>query len=51
VEGYNKNIIEDMYVEETQSFISAVEGKSQFPNSLDDDIKILKLLYKLEGNQ
>jgi len=51
VEGYNKNIIEDMYVEETQSFISAVEGKSQFPNSLDDDIKILKLLYKLERNQ
>jgi predicted dehydrogenase len=49
VEGYNKNIIEDMYVEETQSFISAVEGKSGFPNSLDEDIKILKLLHKMEG--
>jgi predicted dehydrogenase len=49
VEGYNKNIIEDMYVEETQSFISAVEGKRRFPNSLEEDIKVLKLLHKMEG--
>jgi predicted dehydrogenase len=48
-EGYNKNIIEDMYVEETQSFIRAVEGKSRFPNSLGEDIKVLKLLHKMEG--
>lgn len=49
VEGYNKNIIEDMYIEETESFINAVEGKNTFPNSLDEDIKVLKLLYKIEG--
>ena len=49
VEGYNKNIIENMYIEETNSFISAIEGKGTFPNSLDDDIEVLKLLYKLEG--
>lgn len=49
VEGYNKNIIEDMYVEELKSFINAMEGKATFPNSLDDDIKVLKLLYKFEG--
>jgi predicted dehydrogenase len=48
-EGYNKNIIENMYIEETNSFISAIEGKGTFPNSLDDDIEVLKLLYKLEG--
>jgi predicted dehydrogenase len=48
-EGYNKNIIEDMYVEELEKFIKAVKGEEVFPNSLDDDIKILKLLYKLEG--
>ena len=48
-EGYNKNITEDMYIEETNSFINAVEGKGTFPNSLDEDIKVLKLLYKLEG--
>jgi len=49
VEGYNKNIIEDMYTEEIKSFINAVEGKSTFPNSLDEDIQVLKLLYRLEG--
>jgi len=47
-EGYNKNILEDMYVEEIKSFIAAVEGKEKFPNSLKDDIKILKLLNKIE---
>ena len=49
VEGYNKNIIEDMYVDELKSFIDAIEGKGNYPHTLDDDIKILKLLYKLEG--
>ena len=48
VEGYNKNIIEDMYVEEIESFVGAVEGRGSFPNSLDDDIKVLKLLHKIE---
>lgn len=48
-EGYNKNIIEDMYVEEMKEFIKAVEGKGKFSNSLDDDIKVLKLLNKIEG--
>lgn len=47
-EGYNKNIMEDMYIEEMKFFIDAVEGKSNFPNSLDDDIKVLKLLNKIE---
>jgi len=47
-EGYNKNIAEDMYIEETSSFINAVEGKGTFPNSLDEDIKVLRLLCKLE---
>ena len=49
VEGYNKNIIEDMYVEEIKPFIQAVKGKSEFPNSSDEDIKVLNLLYKIEG--
>lgn len=48
VEGYNKNIIEDMYVDELNSFIDAIEGKGKFPNSLDEDIKVLKLLEKME---
>jgi len=47
-EGYNKNIIEDMYIEEIKTFIDAVQGKDSFPNSLDDDIKVLKLLKNIE---
>ncbi len=47
-EGYNKNIIEDMYVDELSSFIKAVLNKGEFPNTLDEDIAILKLLEKVE---
>ena len=48
-EGYNKNINEDPYIDEISSFIDALCGKSTFPNSLDDDIKVLSLLNKFEG--
>lgn len=47
-EGYNSNIIEEMYIEEIQAFINAIKGTGVFPNSLDDDIAVLKQLYKLE---
>jgi len=47
-EGYNKNIIEDMYIDETKAFIEGINDANKFPNSLDEDIKILKLLYKAE---
>lgn len=46
--GYNKNITEDMYVDELKSFIESVKGKGRFSNSLNEDIKILKLLESLE---
>lgn len=48
-EGYNKNIIEDMYIEEMESFIGSISGKDQYPNSLDEDIKVLELLNEIEG--
>ncbi len=48
VEGYNQNIIEDMYVDELKAFIDTIKGKSPFPNSLDEDIKVLKLLEQVE---
>ena len=48
-EGYNKNIIEDMYIEEIKTFIEALDGINKFPNSLEEDIKVLQLLYKVEG--
>lgn len=48
-EGYNPNITEDMYINEMKAFADAVEGKSKFPNTLDDDIKILKILHQIEA--
>lgn len=47
--GYNKNIAEDMYVDEMRAFINAIKGKRQFQNTLSDDINVLKLLYSVEG--
>ncbi|MFQ5456319.1 MAG: aminotransferase class III-fold pyridoxal phosphate-dependent enzyme, partial [Nitrospirota bacterium] len=47
-DGYNKNIIEEMYVEEINTFINAVRGIKPFPNTLYDDINILTILEKAE---
>lgn len=47
-EGYNKNIAEDMYTNELNAFIQAVTNKKSFPNSLEEDIAILKCLQKVE---
>lgn len=46
--GYNKNIGEKMYVDEIRAFLDAVAGKARFPNTLEKDHKVLKLLYALE---
>jgi predicted dehydrogenase len=50
VAGYNKNIIDDMYIEELRTFISAAFENQKYPNSLDNDIAVLKLLNRSEGN-
>jgi predicted dehydrogenase len=46
--GYNKNITEQMYLDEIQCFLNAISGNSLFVNSLENDHKILKLLYAIE---
>jgi predicted dehydrogenase len=46
VEGYVME--DDMYVEEMRHFIGAIEGKHQYMYSLEDDHKILELLYAAE---
>lgn len=46
--GYNKNIGENMYIDEIRAFLDAVRGARPFPNTLADDHRILKLLYSLE---
>lgn len=47
--GYNKNIGEGMYIEELSCFINGIiSPTSSFPNTLDDDIKVLEILYDIE---
>jgi len=46
--GYNANIGENMYIDEIKSFIDAIEGKGTFMNTLENDHKVLKLLYSIE---
>ena len=47
-EGYNKNIAEDMYVDELNAFIKAAKGEGKFPNTLEEDIAVLKVLEAAE---
>jgi predicted dehydrogenase len=46
--GYNKNINEKMYIDEISSFIAGIKNKATFPNTIDDDIKVLEILEKIE---
>lgn len=46
--GYNVNIGENMYVEEIRNFIDAINGIRPFFNTMDEDYRILNLLYKAE---
>ncbi|HOZ86239.1 MAG TPA: Gfo/Idh/MocA family oxidoreductase [Bacteroidia bacterium] len=48
--GYNKNIIEQMYIMELHNFFDAIENKNDFFNSMDYDHKVLKLLYTIENS-
>lgn len=47
--GYNQNISEQMYIDEIQSFLLKVDKVSdEYPNTLEQDWKVLKILYKIE---
>lgn len=46
--GYNANIGENMYIDEIKNFIDAIEGKKSFINTLENDHRVLKLLYAIE---
>lgn len=46
--GYNANIGERMYIDEIRNFIEAIQGKRPFCNSLENDHRVLKLLYAIE---
>ena len=46
--GYNPNISEGMYLEETEAFLNAVRGISKYPGTLQMDHEVLKILYQIE---
>ncbi|MEI6346615.1 MAG: Gfo/Idh/MocA family oxidoreductase [Bacteroidota bacterium] len=46
--GYNKNIIEKMYIDEIDAFIMGIKNPANYPNSLEDDLKVLQILDKIE---
>lgn len=48
VDGYNKNITEEMYVEEIRCFLKGCSEAGYYPNTLLDDYRVLKLLYSME---
>ncbi len=46
--GYNKNITEQMYIDEMNAFLKGIESPSTYVNTLEEDHKVLKLLYMME---
>lgn len=48
--GYNKNITEQMYIDEMAAFLDAVKNETPFPNTLEHDHQVLKLLYAVESS-
>lgn len=48
--GYNANIGEQMYIDEIAAFLSGIEDKNKYPNSIKNDIKVLELLKAIEDS-
>ena len=48
--GYNKNITEQMYIDEMDAFLKAANNEILFPNSLEHDHKVLKVLYAVDNS-
>lgn len=46
--GYNENIGEEMYIEEMKIFADSVASNKPFPNTLEEDIKVLQILNDIE---
>lgn len=48
--GYNKNITEQMYIDEMAAFLKYAKKEADFPNTLEHDHKVLKILYAVESS-
>ncbi len=49
--GYNPNIGENMYINEIKYFIESIDSKRHFINTIENDHKVLKLLYAIEESE
>lgn len=48
--GYNKNIGEQMYIDEVAHFIGGFMGTHSYPNTIADDIRVLEILEQIENS-
>jgi predicted dehydrogenase len=48
--GYNANIYEEFYVEETRNFINAVKNKEKYLYSSEEEKRVIKILEMLENS-
>lgn len=48
--GYNTNIGENMYIDEIKNFVEAINGEKPFFNTMEEDLRVLELLYKAESS-
>ncbi len=47
-EGYSKNINENMYIDEIDAFLKGIQNPKRYPNTIDKDIDVLRLLEQIE---
>jgi hypothetical protein len=50
ISGYNENIDESPYIEELGTFIKGIDDPALYPNTLEKEIMVLKLLEALEDS-
>lgn len=48
--GYNRNITEGMYIDEMAAFLAGIIAPSTYVNTLEDDLRVLKLLLSIEAS-
>ncbi len=48
--GYSKMIGEQMYIDEIDAFLAGIKRNTDYPNTLEKDIKVLELLNQIESS-
>ncbi|MDD5064952.1 MAG: hypothetical protein PHQ35_09395 [Phycisphaerae bacterium] len=50
-EGYNKNISEQMYIDELANYINSIQGKETYIYSSEEEKQVIKMLEMLENSE